>query len=486
MKVLHRQKNHSKKVRIAIVISLTAFLLLSAFLFIKGHFPLGIISLLLPLVLLQVGFVFLKPKVGIISVFVVNYFAMGLARYVPGPLGLSVDGLLALTWLAVVFSQFNRSVKWRMAWNGFTIAAIVWYLYALFQLFNPEAVSRVAWFYAMRGVSLYMVLTIPLIFLVYNQKKDLNQMLKLWAWFTLAGVAKGLMQQVIGPDPWEQHWLAVIGGKTHLLPGGLRIFSFFTDAATYGGAMGYSGVVFLILALHTHSGKQRFFFGLVGLVAFYGMVISGTRGALAVPFAGLALYAVLSKQVKMLLAGAVLMIGVFVFLKFTTIGNSVYEIRRFRTGLDPDNPSLMVRKENQQKLKVYLADKPFGGGLGSAGNWGLRFSPGTFLAETPTDSWYVQIWAEQGRVGLTLHLLILIYILGYCSYLIFFKLRSEELRTKASALVAGMFGIMVASYGSGALGQMPNGLIVYMSMAFIYLMPHWEKEEALSSSSPSA
>ncbi|MBI9062283.1 MAG: O-antigen ligase family protein [Marinilabiliaceae bacterium] len=480
MEIPHKRNLHSKTLKTVIIAVLVGFLLISAFFLLYDQLILGIIFLTLPFGLLQVSFVFLYPRVGIITALVVNYFAMGLARYIPGPLGLSVDALLAMTWLAVIFSQFNRKVNWRLAWNGFTAAAIIWYLYALLQFFNPEAISRIAWFYAMRGIALYMVLTIPLVFLAFHHKKDLDQMLKLWAWFTLAGVAKGVMQQIIGPDPWEQQWLAVIGGKTHLLPGGLRIFSFFTDAATYGGSMGYSAVVFLIIALHTTSSRQRLFYALVGIAALYGMVISGTRGALAVPFAGLALYAVLSKQIKMLITGGALMISIFIFLKFTTIGNSVYEIRRFRTGLDPDNPSLMVRKENQERLKVYLADRPFGGGLGSAGNWGLRFSPGTFLAETPTDSWYVQIWAELGRVGLSLHLMILLYILGFSSYLILFKLKSPELKAKAAALLSGMFGIMVASYGSGALGQMPNGLIVYMSMAFIHLMPHWEKEESTS------
>nr|WP_321450908.1 O-antigen ligase family protein [uncultured Carboxylicivirga sp.] len=468
---------YAQVLRIVIGSILSLLIILMMLFLAKAQLPLALALIILPFIVIVLAMIFLQPRVGIIIVFIANYFAMGLARYVPGPLGLSVDGLLVATWLAVIFSQFNKSVNWRKAWNGFTFVAIIWYLYALFELVNPEAISRIAWFYAMRGVALYMFLTIPLIFLTFNRRVDFDLMIKMWAYFTLAGVAKGMMQLVIGPDPWEQHWLTVIGGKTHLLPGGLRVFSFFTDAATYGGSMGYSGVVFSIMALHTNKRKDKIFWGIVGMAAFYGMLISGTRGAMAVPFAGLTIYAVLSRKIKLLLAGAFIMLSAFVFLKYSTIGNSVYEIRRFRTGLDPDNPSLMVRKENQKLLKAYLATRPFGGGLGSAGNWGLRFSPGTFLAETPTDSWYVQIWAEQGRVGLTLHLLILFYILTHSSYLIVFKLKTEAYKMKATALLAGMAGIMAASYGSGALGQMPNGLIVYMSIAFIHLMPEWEKEE---------
>ncbi len=467
---------NAQVIRAILVISISLFIATAIFLLAKNQFVHAIMLLLLPFVLLFISWIFIKPRIGIEAAFIANYFAMGIARYVPGPLGLSIDGLLVLTWLAIIFSQFNKKVAWRKAWNSLTIVALLWYGYALVQLVNPQAVSKVAWFYAMRGVSLYMILTIPLVFLIFNKEVNLDKMLKWWAWFTLIGVAKGAMQLFIGPDPWEQHWLAVIGGKTHLLPGGLRVFSFFTDAATYGGSMGYSGVVFSILALHETHFKKRIFWGGMALVAFYAMFISGTRGALAVPFAGFALYAFLSKKIKILATGVIAMLCVYVFLKHSTIGNSVYEIRRFRTGLDADNPSLMVRKENQKQLKAYLVDKPLGGGIGSAGNWGLRFSPNTFLANTPTDSWYVQIWAEQGIIGLSLHIAILLYILGYCSYYIMFQSKTERLKYKASALLSGMFGIMVASYGSGALGQMPNGLIVYMSMAFIFLMKDWEKE----------
>lgn len=435
----------------------------------------AILIMSLPFVLVFLGIIFYTPRNGIIALLLANYLAMGLARYIPAPLGLSVDGLLVLTWLSLIFSLFNKKIAWKKAWNGFTIAAIVWFLYALFQLVNPEAVSKVAWFYAMRGVALYMFLAVPLTFLVFNREVDLNFFLKLWAWLTLLGVAKGAMQLFVGPDPWEKQWLDLIGGKTHLLPGGLRVFSFFTDAATYGGSMGMSGVVFSIIALTCENRKEKLFYGFVGMAAFYALLISGTRGAMAVPFAGVTLYALLSKKFKIIITGLIVIGGLYGFLKFTNIGNGVYEIRRFRTALDPDNPSLMVRKDNQKLLKNYLGTRPFGGGLGSAGNWGLRFSPGTFLAETPTDSWYVQIWAEQGRVGLTLHLFILFFLVIRCSIIIMLKLQSQRLKGVAMAFLSGMFGVMAASYGSGALGQMPNGIIIYMSVAFIFMMPEWEK-----------
>lgn len=467
---------HYKKLKALIIALLSLLFAGSVFMFYRNNFVGALALLVLPFIISFVAWIFKNPFVGYTSLLFANYFALGLARYVPGPLGLSIDGLLMLTWLALFFNQYKQQVHWKKAANSLTLLSALWFAYALFQLVNPEAISRVAWFYAMRGVSLYMVLTVPLVFILLDHPRHLQTLLQLWAWFTLIGVAKGLMQKFVGVDPWEKHWLDIIGGKTHRLSQGLRIFSFFSDAATYGGSMGFSGVVFGILALHAKQQKQKVFYLLVSLLAFYAMLISGTRGAIAVPFGGFGLYAVLSKRIKIIVVGGISLLAIFSFLKFTTIGDSVYEIRRFRDALDPNNPSLQVRKDNQKKLKTYLASRPFGGGIGSAGNWGLRFSPGSFLAETPTDSWYVQIWAEQGIIGLSLHLGILCFVLGKSAYIIMFRLKTDEYIGKAAALSAGMFGIMAASYGSGALGQMPNGIIVYSSMAFIFMMPAWEKD----------
>jgi len=456
---------------------LIACMLGAIFFFSKDNFPLGVVVLILPFPIVYLTYVFHKPEVGFISLLYANYFAVGLSRYLPGPLGLSVDALLVLTWLSVIFSQFNRKIEWNKALNGFVIVAIIWFSYTLFQLFNPEAVSKVAWFYAMRGVSLYMLLTLPLVFVLFNKSEHLDTFIKLWAWFTIVAVLKGAQQKIMGPDPWENAWLDAGGGKTHRLPGGLRVFSFFPDAATYGGSMGFASVMFAILSLNTQETKKKFFFLFVACFALYGMLISGTRGAIAVPFGGFALYAFLNRKIKVIVFGAIALGSVYGILKFTTIGDSVYEIRRFRDALDNDNPSMMVREENKKKFKAYLSTRPFGGGIGSAGNWGLRFTPGTFLAETPPDGWYVQIWAEQGIVGLMLHLSILLYILIRCCYIIMFKLKNIKYKGIAAAFASGMFGVMGASYTSNALGQMPNGIIIFVSVSFILLMMEWEKDE---------
>lgn len=445
----------------------------------NGGIVSGIGIIAMPFLITYVYSVFMEPKIGIIAIYILNFTAIGLSRYIKGvPLGLSIDANFIMIYAALFFSNFFKPIPWKNAKNDLVLLAVIWYGYALLQLVNPEAASKAAWFYAMRGVSLYMLFCIPVIFILFNTKKDLDLFLKIWAVMSILGTLKGIMQKTMGVDAWEQAWLDAGSASTHILFGKLRVFSFYSDAGQFGASQGHTGVVFMILALNeSRSKKLRVFYFIAGLLGLYGLMISGTRGAMAVPVMGFTLYIILRKNIKVMILGGFFGLCVLVFFKYTTIMQSNYTVARMRTAFNPtEDASYQVRRANQRKLKNYLASRPLGGGIGSAGNWGLRFTPNSFLANTPTDSWYVMIWAEQGVVGLMLHLTILVYILLKSLYLIFFVVKDKEINAIMCALVSGYFGIMVASYGNGVLGQMPTGMLIYTSMAFLFLGPKLEKE----------
>jgi len=387
--------------------------------------------------------------------------------------------MLALTFIAIFFQAFHRKIVWKNAANELTILTLIWFGYAVFQLLNPEAGSRVAWFYAVRGIALHMFLMIPLVFLLFNKQADLHRFLMIWGVFSILGTLKGMMQKYIGVDPFEQRWLDSGGAAQHLLFGELRIFSFFADAGTFGAAQGQAGVVFSILALGEKKIPKRIFFLIVALLGFFGMMISGTRGALSVPFAGVLLFIILRKNLKLIIMGIIALVGIFIFFKYTHIGESNGTIRRMRTAFNPNDASLKTRLNNQNMIKAYMASRPLGAGIGSTGGIGKKYNPGTFLSKVPTDSWYVQIWMEEGVVGLTLHLCILFFILTRISYFVMFKLKSERVKIPVIAMASGMFGIMAASYGNPVLGQMPVGIMLYTCMAFMYLSPRFDKEESI-------
>lgn len=436
-----------------------------------GGVVVGLGLIALPFLIYAISRVFLDPRLGILTLFVVNYFVMGVSRYVPGPLGLTIDGIMVMTYLAIIFRRMSLS----NAFRDLTLLALIWYAYALFELVNPEAHSRQAWFYAMRGFSLYFLMTVPLTFVLLKRRQDMELVIKMWSVFTILALIKGMIQEAGFIDYAEHQWLVEGGAKTHIVAGRLRIFSFFTDAGQFGASMAFSGVVFSIVAMGRSGWRRWYYFG-VAAAGFVGMFLSGTRGAIAVPAAGFVMYILLSGKGRQMVVMGVIVVAIFGFFKFTNIGNSNYQIARMRTAFNGQDASLQARLANQAKLRTYLVSRPFGGGIGSAGNWGQRFSPGTFLADVPTDSWYVAIWAEQGIVGLSIHLCILFYVL-IKGFVLVKRVRDPELGFTLKALLCGLAGVVAASYSNGVMGQMPTGVIVYMSMAFIFMAKDYDNEK---------
>jgi len=431
-----------------------------------------------PIVLVFMNQLFSRPSFGLYSVLIFGFFALGIVRYIPGvPLGLSIDVLLVLTYVSVFFKNFYQKLDKSAFVNDLSILMLIWFLYVVAQIMNPESLSKTAWFYAMRAIAFYSFLIIPLSFILFCKIKYLNMFLYIWGTISILGTLKGFQQLYIGVDYAEQKWLDTVGGITHLLFGQLRVFSFYSDAGQFGAAQGAAGIVGIILFFNLKDFRERAFFLIMGLTGIYGMFISGTRGAMIVPLIGAMLYLIHRKNIRVIFFGIIMLAAVYVFFKYTFIGQGNNQIRRMRTAFNPsEDASLQVRLENRKILKVYLASRPFGGGIGSAGDWGKRFSPQGFLANVATDSWFVQIWAETGIVGLVLHLFILSFIIVKGSYYIMFKVENPELRGKLSAIAAGFAGVMGSSYGNGVLGQIPTSIITYLTWGFLFMAPVLDKD----------
>ena len=437
---------------------------------------LGCLPLLLYIILLAIK----KPYWAYTWLFIANYFVLGLTRYIPGlPAGIVMDCLIMFNLFTLLIRSCYKHVGWERARNGLTVASLVWLTYCFLELFNPQTVSATAWVALIRGYALYFVAIAILTPIIFYRYKDLKRILFIWSVLTLLAVLKSWIQRNIGFDQAEQYWLFVERGHTtHIIRTGVRYFSFFSDAANFGSSMGLSMVVFGIASLYYKNRWIRLYYIAVAAAACYGMMISGTRSALAVPFAGFTLFIILSKQIKMIAAGAIMLAGVFIFLNYTHIGHSNALIRRARSAFDLNDASFQVRLKNQELMRAYMKDKPFGVGIGLGGGKAKTYAPNAYLSQIPTDSWFVMIWVETGIVGLIVHLGVLFYILGYGCYQVMFRLRDKQLRGLTAGLTAGVFGIVVCSYSNEIFGQFPTGIIMYMSQAFIFLAPRFDRELA--------
>ncbi|MEO1051207.1 MAG: O-antigen ligase family protein [Bacteroidota bacterium] len=426
-----------------------------------------------PIALAFLTIIFLKPRIGVLSFLCYCFFVTGISRYVPGiPYGLGMDGLLVISLLALFMGGF-RKTDWSPARKDLTLLTLIWFVINILELGNPYGGSPVGWFYGMRAATLYWTLITPLTFMLLNRRKDFDLFFNIIIGLSLLGALWGIRQFLFGVDPMEQRWLDNGAAKTHLLFGKLRVFSFYSDAGQFGASQAHVGAMALMAALGPFSMKKRVMFGGAGLLIIYGMLISGTRGALFVLFAAVFLYLVLTKNVKILMVGAIVGGGAFGILKFTTIGNTNAEIVRMRTALDPEDASFQERLKNQNILKEYMSSRPFGCGVGTIGTWGVKYNEHLFISTIPPDSLYVKVWAEYGIIGFLIWFGMQMYVLGKSCGIVW-NIRDPILKQKLMALTAGSFGILLASYGNEVQNQMPTSAIVYMTYAFVFMAPKWD------------
>lgn len=449
---------------------LVLFLLITFYIhfFLHSDVKGGIILTIVPLIVLLVSYLFLNPYKTFFFLFVYNYFAMGVSRYFYLQWGLGIEGLSLLIYMGVLFKSFSRNLQFLEKQNELSLVSLIWFIYIVLQIYNPESYNNEAWFYGMRSIALTALLIIPLTTLFVDKLTIVNKLLRLWAWFSILAVIKGWGQLYIGFDWAEQAWMDSGGALTHMIWSGLRVFSFFTDAGQFGASMGQSGVVFAIVAIGKKSNRERLFYIVASLLSIYGMFLSGTRGAIAVPAAGFLMFLVIVKNWRLLIIGSLILGSVFFVLRFTSIGSGNAQITRMRTTFNSNDESLQIRLNNQAILKEYLKDKPFGAGVGSAGSIGDKYYPSKLSSQIATDSWYVLIWVQLGVVGLLLHIGILLYMLARGALKIMIYVNDKETYFIMTGLLCAFCGILVASYGNAILGQLPSCLLCYISIAIVF------------------
>lgn len=467
------------KIKQIVLIAIAAIAaIVIAFVISKVNPAVGLAIAFLPFVFLAVLFVIQNPFYGLILCFTVDYFILGLYRYVPIQGGIVFDISLFLLLFSLLVNTIYKRVKWSNGLSFATVAALIWMIYCIFELFNPQTVSISAWTSTVRGVSIYLFVVVAFTSITCDDMKKVKSILLIWGAFTLIATAKALMQKYLGFDTYEKIWLYRDGGyTTHIIASGIRYFSFFSDAANFGCTMGHSMVVFACAAFFESKVWKKVFYFIVAAAGLYSLLISGTRAALAVPLFGFTLFILLSRNWKTIVIFTVLLAAAVGLLRFTTIGQGNAIIRRTRSAFFPtEDASFQVRLANQQIFKQYLTDKPFGVGIGHAGKKARKWTNNAFPSTIPTDSWFVMIWVETGIVGLILNLLVMISIIIYSSYLILFKVTNTMIRGYMAALLSGVFGILVASYANEIFGQFPTSMLCYMSIGILMMCRKYDAD----------
>ncbi|AUD00511.1 O-antigen ligase family protein [Spirosoma pollinicola] len=442
----------------------------------------AILAVLAPVVIALVVFVLLDPRVGML-LYVQLSFTVGFTRFVQIdiPVGLLIDGLLALTLLSLFVN--GQRMEWRRL-RSLTFALItIWFVYTVIELINPEAPYRPAWFFHVRAFSLHWFLVACIILVTPLSRKDIRFFVNSWLIWSLLAALWAFKQQYLGLSPAEVVWLnSGFNARTHMLFGQLRCFSFYSDAAQFGAEMAGVTLVALIRVFEEKKLVTKVVYACLTLIYFWGYAISGTRSALFVLVAGFAFYLVLKRDLLKLMIGSAMAVPLLLLLMYTSIGSSNYQVQRMRSALTPMNdPSFILRLQNQEKLKGYLKDLPFGAGIGTSTDMGARFSPWHWAAQTPPDSWYVELWIETGRVGVALYILMLMGFAGIGVYRVW-QLKDPWLIKIMYGFLAEFVGIALMGYSNPVLGQFPTSSVIFISTMLVATCNRWDTAPSIDGS----
>jgi len=422
--------------------------------------------------IVAIGFIYSMryPRLGYALYATLSYYLIALIRYSRHDgISLFLDILLVYLFLCVLFNAWRKeaAIHFPNAINILTISYVVWMLYILVVMANTPTREE----YVVMGVRNWLLGT-PVLYILSSLLADNPKVLKkgliLIGIFTITAFLKLLYQKFRWFDAAETEWLMNGSWYTHIISTGIRYFSIFSDAGNFGANMGMVSIVYGILFVHTNSRYLRIFYFAITIMGIIGMLLSGTRSAIIIPIGGLALYCLISRNIKTIIASIVMGAAFFVFFAFTNIGNDNPLIRRMRTAFRPtEDQSFAVRLENQKIIKEFILDHPWGAGINQGVPRVQRIGDETKEDTIPPDSFYVSIWIQTGYIGLILYIAIYATVLMRCCYIVMFKVHNRELKQILSALLCGVFGIWLNGYAGRGMGMPPNNFLIAAALAFV-------------------
>ena len=462
------------------VLLLFLLFLLAIYEFVTAGFPKFAIVCFLPLIVLFVYVAFSYRMFTFWTLIVVNYFLQMKDIHVPGPMSLP-DELLELILIAVALIDVRQDSRFSRANNLMLLAVMIWVSFCTIEVLNDSCnlgINVGAWFTGFRLLAIQLV-WILLVFSIYIASPQvLMTYLKLWAILSLFTVYWTYKQEYLGMTHAEKIWMETRGRTTHIINGGtlIRYFSTFSDAANYGCHAAAAAVAFTVFGITNQIKRGKIFFLLTAAFVIWGMFQSGTRTAIFCLAAGLMTYIFLSKSVKIAVPFSILF-GVIAFLLvFTTVGNGNQQIRRMRSAFNKDDASANVRDINQEAIKKYIRDAPWGIGLGMSPENVPANNKFRKLSTIPPDSEYVFIWVHTGPIGITVFLCSMaLMLIGGC-ITVLFRLRNKTLIGIGAGFCGAFVAIQLGGYANQVLYQYPNGLTFFGGMAIVYILPYLEPE----------
>ena len=461
------------------VLLLFLLFLLAIYQFVTAGYNSFVIVCMIPAVVLAGYVVFRWRLTAFWLLILINYFiqwknfpSIGMPASLP-------NEMLQLLLLAIAVIDARQTPHFERAANLMFLALIIWCVFCTLEVLNDTCglgINVGAWYTGARMMAFQLLYTF-LVFSIYiSSPKLLIQYLTVWACLCLFSAIWTWKQQNIGFTQAEANFL--VGSRTHIIQGGtlIRYFSTFSDASNYGCNAAASAVAFIIIGVSIKIKKYRWFFLIVAVMVVKSMFASGTRTAIFCLLAGLMVYIILSKSIKIAIPVGIAGFLFFCFLAFTNIANGNQQIRRMRSAFSKSDASTKTRDINQETMKKYMKDAPWGIGIGM----GYKEIPAnnkySRMATIAPDSEYVYIWLRTGIIGITVYIISTLIMLGGACLVVLFRLKNSSLIGIGGGLCSAFVAIQLGGYGNQILMQFPNAVIFYGGLAIVYILPYIEPE----------
>ena len=458
--------------------------LLAIFQFIHAGFNAFAIICAIPLIVLLTIIVFRIRLFSFWALIVINYFLQWKSAPLPSGIPTSLyNEMLEIILIALAIIDV-KDLKFERTANIMFFSLLVWCGFCTLEVFNDTCgigIDVGGWYTAARLMAFQLMYAFIVFSLYISKPNVLMKYLFIWGALALFASFWVWKQQNFGFTNAENAFIQGRGRTTHIIQGGtlIRYFSIYSDAANFGIGIASTAVAFIIFGITAKVRNYKIFFLMVGAVCAWAMFPSGTRTAIACLIAGFMAYIFLSKSVKIAIPFTIAFALFVCMLAFTTIGDGNQQIRRMRSVFDKNDASANQRTINQEAMKKYMKEAPWGIGM-NIGNVGNKTIPAnnkyTFMATIPPDSEYVFIWIHTGIIGITIFLICTAIMLFGACWIVFFTLKSPSLRGIGAGFCCAFVSQQLGGYGNQVLMQFPNCLVFYGGLSIVYVLPHIEQE----------
>jgi putative inorganic carbon (HCO3(-)) transporter len=422
------------------------------------------VCLSIPLVYITVN----NVSMGILITFVISFLLafvnrlFGLYQY---PLGIVYDAMIFFIFLGIILKakKEDSSLNAFSKKNVIGLLLLVWLVINVFQIFNPSAPSLLGWVLAVKS-NLYPVIYFFIFYYTITSFRFIKRIILIWLGLVFLAALYSFKQRYIGLASYESFvYSNELKSSLYITWGKLRVFSFMNDPMSYAMVLLYSLILAFSFFFLKISPLKKLLLIVFFVVVLWSLLLTGTRTAYFLLPVSMLVFGLLNLNWKILtMVFVMLIVGAGVV--FTS---SNPQLHIFKTAFrGSEDASLNVRLKNQQFIRPYIYQKPFGWGLASTGGFGRMFNGGTMIGNFPPDSEYVRIAIENGWIGL-LAWLIIQFLIFRKALFEFFMTKNQQLRIYYAAFLSLFYIIIIAQYPQEALRVPPTGIIFGFVLAML-------------------